>query len=94
MATLASMATALEELVQHLEGMKTQLGEKNEEIKALKEENSGLKKRLSKQSGMLQVRAASLGPSEDLLLQVAVDHEVPLEAMAEDTELVKADIER
>ena len=29
-----------------------------------------------------------------LLLQVAVDHEVPLEAMAEDTELVKADIER
>ena len=60
MATLAAMATALEELVQHLEGMKTQLGEKNEEIKALKEENSGLKKRLSKQSGMLQVRAASL----------------------------------
>ena len=49
-----------EELVQHLEGMKTQLSEKNEEIKALKEENSGLKKRLSKQSGMLQVRAASL----------------------------------
>ena len=56
MATLASMATALEELVQHLEGMKEQLGAKNEEIKALKEENSGLKKRLSKQSGMLQVR--------------------------------------